>query len=144
MNLRLILIVSLLSILLIPTLLSAQDKKGTYNDKQNLKVVLDKEPEYKGGEAALYKYINDSLLFTEEEITNKLSGEVMISFDVMPDSSLTNIGIVSGVSTGVDQQILQLFKKLKFGPSIQNGIALKMNVILSIPVRYRPNQKSTN
>jgi TonB family protein len=127
-----------------PITSAAQNKKGTYNDKQNLKVVLNKEPEFKGGEEALFKFINDSLVYSEDDIKNKLTGEVMIGFDVMPDSSLSNIQIISGVASGIDNQILKLFKNIRFSPSIQNGMALKMNMMISIPVRYRPNIKTTN
>ncbi len=116
----------------------AQEKKNAYNDKQNISVILQKEPEFKGGEKALFKYFSDSLHYSNEAISKKIAGEVMVSFDIMPDSNLTNIKIFSGVGYGVDEEVVKLFKKIKFGPSIQNGVTLRMNMIISIPVRAAP------
>ena len=59
----------------------------------------------------------------------------MVSFDVMPDSSLTNLAVLSGINKGIDEEILQLVKNLKYVPGIENGTVTKMNVILTVNVR---------
>lgn len=117
--------------------LNAQVTKKPYNDKQNMEVVLEREPAFPGGERALYQYFYDSLNFSEEAIALRIEGEIMASFDVMPDSTLSNVQIISGLGYGIDEAFTQLLKKLKYLPSIQNGTPLKANVILSIPVRAR-------
>jgi hypothetical protein len=34
----------------------------------------------------------------------------MVSFDVMPDSTLSDINVISGVGNGIDEQIVNLLK----------------------------------
>lgn len=116
---------------------TAQVTKKPYNDKQNMEVVLEREPAFPGGERALYQYFYDSLNYSDEAITLKIEGEIMASFDVLPDSSLSNIQIISGLGYGIDEDFSRLLKKLKYLPSIQNGTPLKANVILTMPLRAR-------
>jgi protein TonB len=115
----------------------AQVPKKAYNDKQNMEVVLEREPAFPKGESALYKYFYDSLNFTQEAINFKIDGEVMASFDVLPDSSLSNVLIISGLGYGIDEEFIRLLKQLRYSPSIQNGVPLKANVIITLPVRAR-------
>lgn len=123
-------------LMLMSLALPAQESKK-YNDAQNMPVVLQQEAYYPGGQAALLKYFRDNIRYPQEAIDNKISGEVMVSFEVMPDSSLQDITLISGVDYGVDEEVIRLFKDLKYAPSIQNGVKLKMNVMVTIPVRAR-------
>ncbi|MCX6272354.1 MAG: energy transducer TonB [Bacteroidetes bacterium] len=111
-----------------------------YNDKQNMPVVLEQEAYYPAGMPALYKYFRDNITYTREAIEMKITGEVMVSFDVLTDSTLLDITLLSGVGYGIDEQVVGLFKPLKYAPSIQNGVKLKMNVIVTIPVRAKAKE----
>jgi hypothetical protein len=124
-------------LLVLPALIMAQVPKKAYNNKQNMEVVLEREPAFPKGESALYKYFYDSLNFTQEAINFKIDGEVMASFDVLPDSSLSNVLIISGLGYGIDEEFIRLLKQLRYSPSIQNGVPLKANVIITLPVRAR-------
>lgn len=122
---------------LVTALSIAQNTGRVYNDKQNMEVVLEKEPAFPGGETALFKYFYDSLSYTQEAIELNLSGEVMLSFDVLPDSTISNALIISGLGYGIDEEVIRLIEKLKYAPSIQNGMQVKSNVILTLPLRAR-------
>jgi hypothetical protein len=52
----------------------------------------------------------------------------------MPDSTLSEISVLSGVGYGVDQEIVRLLAPLKYAPAIVNGEKTKMNVIITINI----------
>ena len=106
-----------------------------YDDKQNIKVVVEQDAFYPEGEMALYKYMFMNIKYSQEAKENKVEGEVMTSFNVETDSTVSNIVIIKGVGFGVDEEIKRLLKTLKFAPAIQNGELTKMNLMFNFPVR---------
>lgn len=114
--------------------LSAQTTKPA-NDPQNIKVVTDREPQYPKGEQELYNYVYMNVKYPEESKKKYVEGEVTLSFDVLRDSTVSNCIIISGVGFGVDEEVKKLVEKIKFAPAIQNGMMIKMNVMMNFPVK---------
>lgn len=112
--------------------LCAQEK---FPDKQNMVVTTSQEPFYPKGEQALYTYIMYNVKYSEEAKKKYVSGNVELSFDVMPDSTIKNTRIIHDVGYGVGEEVKKLVEKLKFAPAIQMGIPVRMNVIMEFPVK---------
>ncbi|MFA6924254.1 MAG: energy transducer TonB [Bacteroidales bacterium] len=108
-------------------------KNNEYN--QNMNVELQKEPMYPQGEKALYEYFYYNIKYSDEAKAKKINGEVIVSFDVAIDSTLKNIQIFKRVGFGIDEEIIRLLKPLKYAPAIQNDVPVKMNVVITVPVR---------
>lgn len=104
-------------------------------DKQNIKVVTNTEPSFPKGDNALYSYVYMNLKYSEESKKKYVEGEVTLSFDVKPDSTVTNAIIISGVGYGVDEEVKKLIQTLKFSPGVQNGMVIKMNTMYTFPVK---------
>ncbi|MFH1004836.1 MAG: energy transducer TonB [Bacteroidota bacterium] len=104
-------------------------------DKQNMQVTTNQEPFYPSGEQSLYTYIMYNVKYSEEAKKNFIEGNVTLSFDVVPDSSVTNIKIISDVGYGVGEEVKNLVQKLKFAPAIQMGIKVRMNLMMDFPIR---------
>ncbi len=90
---------------------------------------------YPKGDGALYTYIMYNTKYSEEAKHKSIEGNVSLSFDVMPDSSLKNIKIVSDPGYGIGESVKLLVEQLKFAPSLQLGIPVKMNVMIDFPVK---------
>lgn len=105
------------------------------NDKQNIKVVTNTEPSFPKGDNALYSYVYMNLKYSEESKKKYVEGEVTLSFDVKPDSTVTNAIVISGVGYGVDEEVKKLIQTLKFSPGVQNGMVIKMNTMYTFPVK---------
>jgi TonB family protein len=113
---------------------NAQNKEG-YNDKQNIAVVTEQEPFFPKGDTELFKYVLNAVKYSDEAKQKFIEGEVMLSFDVMPDSTIGNANIISGVCCGINEEVQRVVKGLKFAPAMQNGIKMRMNVMMNFPVK---------
>jgi protein TonB len=100
----------------------------------NSKVVTSAEPSYPGGDQNLYSLVWMDLKYSKAAIDASQKGEITLSFDVKADSTVSNIVLISGVGYGTDESLIELLKKLKFAPGIQNARPVKMNTIYSFPV----------
>jgi outer membrane biosynthesis protein TonB len=116
------------------SILHAQVNKNEIH-KQNSNPVVNNEPFYPKGDAALFNAINNELKFSEEAKASRLSGKVVLSFDIKPDSAVVNPSIISGIGNEIDQQILFNILKYKFAPAQQNGYKTKMNIMIEIPIK---------
>jgi TonB family protein len=116
---------------------NAQD----YTDPQNMDVNYNREAEYPGG---INKFIGDLWMmmeYSQEAIDAKADGEIMVSFDVEADSTVTGVSIIMGMGMGIDEEFERVLKTMKFSPALAEGNPVKMNVMLNIPIRVGPNSK---
>ena len=90
---------------------------------------------YPKGEQALYTYVMSNTHYSTESIKNNLSGTVELSFDVMPDSTLNNVRIISDAGYGVGEEVKKLVETLKFSPAVMMGVKVRTNLIIDFPVR---------
>jgi TonB family protein len=109
---------------------SAQEK----TDKQNMQVTTQ-DAFYPKGEQALYTYIMYNTNYSQEAIKNYVTGNVELSFDVMPDSTVKNVKIIDDVGYGVGDAVKKMVEQLKFAPAIQMGMRVRMNLIMDFPVK---------
>jgi protein TonB len=114
---------------------SKAQNKEPYNDKQNITVVTDQEPYYPKGDFELYKYVLNAVKYSDEAKQKFVEGEVMLSFDVLPDSTVNNTSVISGVCCGINEEVQRVVKELKFAPAMQNGVKMRMNVMMNFPVK---------
>jgi protein TonB len=101
----------------------------------NFHVVTQSEPSYPAGDKVLFTYFADSIKYSDEAKAKGISGNVLVSFNVMPDSTLSDVFVLSGVGYGIDDEVVKLLTPLKYAPGIQSGEKTKMNVILTVPVK---------
>ncbi len=104
-------------------------------DPQNHEIITDREPIYPKGEKALFAFVQDHIRFTDEAIKRNIIGEVTLSFDVNADSTLTNILVLEGIGWGIDEEVKRIISEIKFLPALQMGVAVKMNMMLTFPVK---------
>jgi len=104
-------------------------------DPQNIKVVSTQDPSYPKGEPALYNYVLMNVKYSDEAKKKYIEGEVMMSFYVNVDSTVSNTKIISGAGYGIDEEVKRVVEGLKFSPGMMNGKARKMQLIMNFPVK---------
>lgn len=107
----------------------------------NYTVVQQQQAHYPAGDIAFQEYFNLNLKYNQAAFEKRLYGSVMVSFNVMPDSTLSDIVVLSGVGYGVDEEVADLLKPLKFSPAIANTVVVRSNVIVSITIKAIPQPK---
>ena len=112
----------------------ASAQSSTSGDKQDM-TVTTKDAFYPKGEQALYTYVMMNAKYSEESKKNYVTGNVELSFDVMADSTVKNVKIISDVGYGVGEEVKKLVEKLKFAPAIMMGTKVKSNLIMDFPIK---------
>ena len=129
----------ILAIFMMYNLRAQEEKpKNKYEDPQNMDVVYNSDAKYPGGDIAFYQYIAENLHYPQAAKDKKLKGEILISFDVEIDGSLSGFTIISGLGYGVDEALIEVLKKMKFEAAIMNGTKVKMNTMYAIPIYAGP------
>jgi TonB family protein len=85
--------------------------------------VVDEIPVFKGGDAALFKYIVENIKYPEAAKTNGIQGKVMVRFAVEADGSVDKISIIKGVDPELDKEAFRVVSTLPAfeKPGIKDG-----------------------
>jgi len=95
----------------------------------------DEPPVYKGGEKAMYKFINSKLVYPKTAKENKISGKVNIRFSVDIDGSVGGVLIFKGINPELDVEAARVVKLLPgWKPAKLAGTPVK--VWYSMPVTF--------
>ena len=105
------------------------------NKNDMLLIVDDAIAQYPGGEAAMYKFISDNLLYPEDAIENGIEGKVYVRFVVDVDGTAKDLTIMKSVPGGqsLEQAAIEVCKKFpKFIPPMRDGKPIKTYFIWPI------------
>ena len=125
-----------LSLSILPLFVFCQRNSVTLKKSKdiNFPVVNQRDASFPGGDRALQDYIIRNINFTDTAISKKIEGVITVSFDVIPDSTLTDIAVLKGLGYGIDEEVVRLLKPLKFAPGLTNGMKVKQTSIISLPL----------
>ncbi len=100
------------------------------------KVVMQREAQYEKGEKELYKYVYERVNYIDS-LRHKLSDkeEIIIGFDVLYDSTLTNFEIIKTPDDILSNEIVKVLKGVKFLPAVVNGRVIKSHQMIVFPTR---------
>jgi hypothetical protein len=115
-----------------PTI-KAVEKEAPRND--NFVVTETQEARFSGTDEELVTYFMKNIQFDSASVSANAEGEILLSFTVNPDSTVTNPTLVRKFGYGVDEQVLKLIPALKFIPARMNGVLIRSTHMSSIPLR---------
>ena len=132
----------LLVVVFVPARANAQDKKEkttqTHKDTttdDKVYEVCEQMPIFEGGDAALMKYLTDSVKYPELAKKHGVQGRVVIGFIVEKDGSLTDVKVLRPVDIDLDAEVLRLVKGMpKWIPGRQNGQRVRVKYLLPIHI----------
>jgi len=95
-------------------------------------------PEFPGGVAAFYKYVQKN--YRVPEVDDDVSGNVIVNFVVERDGSLTDIKVVRDLGYGTGKEAIRMLKAApKWKPGIQNGKSVRVSYNLPIKLVIKSN-----
>jgi periplasmic protein TonB len=101
-------------------------------------IVLDVNPSYPGGEAALKQFLESHLQYPEEALSSSVEGNVRIAFQINEKGELSNVRILKKLGAGCDEEAKRVLKLMpKWNPGIFNGKAVSSE--WEIPMNFQLN-----
>ncbi len=100
---------------------------------------VEQMPTFPGGEAALYKFIGDNLVYPAQAAEEGVSGRVTIRFVVERDGTVSQVTVARGKHPALDKEAKRVVSKLpKFIPGKQNGQTVR--VFYTLPINFKLQQ----
>lgn len=89
-----------------------------------------------GGQLAIVAAIQKAVRYPSMALRNGVEGKVFVSFVVNPKGEVTDVKIVKGLGSGLDEETIRAINTLpRFIPGKQNG--REVSVAFTVPVTYK-------
>lgn len=98
-------------------------------------------PEPYGGKDAVNWLLEQEQHFPAEALAVGLSGEVGVSFKILPDGSVRNLRVTLPLEPACDAEALRLAKMIRWRPASTNGTAFEKDHSLDIPFNAKKYTK---
>ena len=107
-------------------------------DEQQIFTIVEEQPEFPGGMAECYKWINKNLNYPTISAENGVQGRVTVNFVVNTDGSIVDVKVLRGVDPYLDKEAVRVVSKMpKWKPGKQRGKAVRTS--FNLPVRFKLN-----
>ncbi len=105
-------------------------------EPEEIFVAVQQPAEFKGGQAALMKWLSNNIRYPESAQANGISGRVIVKFVVEKDGSIGSPTIAKGVDKDLDTEALRVVRKMpKWQPGKNNGQPVRS--YFTLPVTFR-------
>jgi len=122
----------------------------TFAQSQEKEILLEAEvnPEFPGGDNALYTFISKNINYPTKEKENNITGRVVARFAIMADGSVENIKILSQTPKAFNDEVIRVLNLMpKWKPGMQ--FSKPVAVYFTIPIVFnletdKPNKRKNN
>jgi len=98
-------------------------------------MVVESMPVFPGGEAALYKYLNENCKYPQMAKESGIQGRVFVTFVVERDGSVTDVRVLRGIGGGCDEEAVRVVQSMaRWTPGKQRGKAVRVQY--NLPVKF--------
>lgn len=105
-------------------------------EENRIHVVVERMPEFPGGEAAMNQFINRSIRYPVIAQENGIQGRVVVQFVVNTDGKIVDVEVVRGVEESLDKEAVRVVKAMPpWNPGRQGG--KNVRVKYTLPIRFR-------
>jgi periplasmic protein TonB len=100
--------------------------------------ILDREPSFEGGQAALRAFVNTHLTYPELARMNGAEGKAIVRFLVAPNGTASRIKVLQSPSYDCDKSLINLIQKMPtWSPALRNGTPQGGWVLLEVAFRLQ-------
>ncbi|MBP7219855.1 MAG: energy transducer TonB [Paludibacteraceae bacterium] len=105
-------------------------------EENRIHVVVERMPEFPGGEAAMSQFINRTIRYPVIAQENGIQGRVVVQFVVNTDGKIVDVEVVRGVEESLDKEAVRVVKAMPpWNPGRQGG--KNVRVKYTLPIRFR-------
>jgi TonB family protein len=114
-------------------------QQGSSNNAQNeadeVFEVVEQKPQFPGGQQALMQYLSANINYPKRAREQGVDGRVIVQFIVKKDGSISQIKVVKGLGSGLDEEAIRLVESMpNWQPGVQGGS--KVNVQHTLPIKF--------
>jgi protein TonB len=111
------------------------DEPEEFTEEPVVFKVVEEQPSFPGGYAALQKYLLDNLKYPRLAVETGISGTVYMNFIVWEDGSIRDVFVQRGIGGGCDEEALRVVTNMpKWNPGKQR--TKTVNVQMVLPVKF--------
>lgn len=104
--------------------------------EEEIFVFVEQNPEFVGGEAALYAYLRENIKYPTLARENNIEGKVFVQFVVEKNGSISNVKILKDIGSGCGAEAVRVVKAMpKWNPGKQRGNAVRAQ--FSLPISFK-------
>ncbi len=105
-------------------------------EEQQIFVVVEKMPEFPGGEEAMKRYLSRNIRYPLIAQENGIQGRVICQFVVNADGKIVDVEVVRGVEASLDAEAVRVIKSMPaWTPGKQGGKSVRVKYTL--PIRFK-------
>ncbi len=114
----------------------AEPEPPKHEEENKVFDIVEQQPMFPGGPAALMKYLNENAKYPVVAQENGVQGRVTVQFVVEKDGSVSDVHVLRGVDPSLDKEAVRVVKSMpRWTPGKQNGITVRVNY--RVPVVFR-------
>lgn len=118
---------------------NAQESRGDQaqdsTEEAPVYVVVEKQPQFPGGEGAMMKYISENLNYPPQAREDNIQGRVVVKFIVEADGEVTNVTVVNSAHSALDSAAIAVIENMpNWEPGTQRGKPVRVQFVL--PIRF--------
>jgi protein TonB len=116
---------------------SGSNESGTNEADETVYTVVEKMPEYPGGQQALFDYLKANVKYPEIARANGIQGRSLVQFVVNKDGSISDVQILrSGGDPSLDKEAVRVISSMpNWIPGKQGGKLIRVRY--TVPVNFR-------
>ena len=100
---------------------------------------VEQQPEFPGGQAAMYKWLSDHINYPPAAAEEGVQGKVIVEFVVSKSGKVENVRVLRGRHQALDKEALRVVKAMpNWNPGRNNGQPVK--VTYTLPVSFKLQQ----
>jgi protein TonB len=114
--------------------IEATVEKSTTSVEDQVFVMVEEMAGFDGGNSNKFReYIASNLIYPKEAAEHGIQGRVFISFIVEADGSVSNVDVVRGVHTLLDNEAIRVVESSpRWTPGRQRGVAVRQSLTFPI------------
>ena len=104
-------------------------------DEQQIFTIVEQMPSFPGGEAELFKYLQQNIKYPPMAKESGISGTVHVTFVIDQQGNITDAKVIRGIGGGCDKEALRVVKNMpKWSAGKQRGKPVRVQY--NLPVRF--------
>lgn len=112
--------------------------ENVFPEDGKIYTVVEQQPVFPGGEAAMMAYIKKNLKYPAFASENGIQGRVVLSFVVEKDGSISNIEVMRSPAEELTQEAIRIVKSMpKWRPGKLKGEKVRVKYVLPITFRLQ-------